>query len=305
VPAGAVPRVSGLALGRHAPVRLERERPLRGPRGVGGLLDQALDVLVERFGPCVGIGILCWLPLQLAVELASRSGASPEAQLVVQALLMVLALVPKFLTTAFVCLVVAGRLLERPVATADAVRRGFLRLPGLACLLGLQMLGMLLLACACLVPALLAPWLFALMPTLYVLEDARRPEAPAGLLARWGRGVRQAFERGLRLVLGWDSLGRFFGYSVVAYVTVSLPLSSFVGGLGLPPVREELDALLGLSGTPVDLALTLMATALVAVGTAYVAVLDAVFYFDQRVRREGLDLELALGRLESADGGGA
>jgi len=55
----------------------------------------------------------------------------------------------------------------------------------------------------------------------------------------------------------------------------------------------------------VVLALTVLSAAFVAIGTAYAAILATVFYFDQRARREGLDLELALARMESAAGAGA
>jgi hypothetical protein len=305
-PAGAsrpLPAAQFRARESRAGARLLHERPLNGPRGVGSLLDLGHDVLVERFGVCVGIGLLFWLPLQVAIALASRSSASPEVQLGVLMLLRGLSLVPKFLTTAFVCLVVAGHVLERPVPTADATRRGLSRLPGLLCLIGMQLLGTLLLLCACVLPALLAPWLFAIVPAVYVLEGRARGSERGGAFARWSRGIREAFERGLRLVLGWDSLARFYGYSLVAFLTVTFPLSTVVGSLEAPAVREHLDSWLGLSGAPVDLALILLAATFVAIGTAYAAILDTVFYFDQRVRREGLDLELALARLESAAGG--
>ncbi len=304
VPAGA-PRS---ALAERAPARerfggarLVRGRPLEGRRGVGSLLDLGLDVLVDRFGICVGIGVLCWLPLQIGSELVDRSRASAEMELAVQVLLTALSLVPKFLTTAFVCLVVAGHLLERPASIGEAVRGGLLRLPGLLCLVGMQLLGTFVLFCACLLPVLLSPWLFSIVPAVYVLERRTRGATGEGgsFVVRWSRGVATAFERGVRLVLGWGSLGRFFGYFLVATLTVNLPLSLVVGGLQAPGVREELDQLLGLSGGPVDLSLTVLTAVFVAIGTAYAAILDTVYYFDQRVRREGLDLELALGRLEA------
>ena len=305
-PAGAPRPASGedlRARGARAAARLARERPLHGPRGVGSLLDLGNDVLVERFGVCVGIGLLCWLPLQIANELATRSAASPDVQLGVPMVLRGLSLVPKFLTTAFVCLVVAGHVLERPVRTADATRRGLLGLPGLLCLIGMQILGTLLLFCACVLPVFLAPWLFAIVPAVYVLEGRARRNEHRGAFARWSGGIRDAFARGLRLVFGWDSLGRFYGYSLVAFLTVTFPLASVTGGLETPAVREHLGSWLGLSGGPVDLALTVLSAAFIAIGTAYAAILDTVYYFDQRVRREGLDLELALARLESAAGG--
>ncbi len=291
VPPSARARFAGARLARGA-------APLR-PRGVGSLLDLGLDVLVDRFGICVGIGVLCWLPFQIGSELLRRSGTSEEAEVVLSLLLSVASVVPQSLTTAFVCIVVAGHVLGRGVSPGEAVRTGLLRLPGILVLAVLQFLGTVLLLCACIAPGLLAPWLFAVVPIVYVLERGARGSSSApGRFARWASAISLALTRGVKLVLGWDSLGRYLGIFLVAFVVITGPLSAVTGGLSTPEVRDFLDDVLGLSGGPVELSLSVVMAAFVAIGTAYTAILATVYYLDQRVRKEGLDLELALARIE-------
>ena len=77
-----------------------------------------------------------------------------------------------------------------------------------------------------------------------------------------------------------------------------LPLSSFTTALEAPAVRQVVEESLALQGRLVELAIAVITAAFLGIGTAYMAILETVYYLDERVRKEGFDLELRLRELE-------
>jgi hypothetical protein len=277
-------------------LRVEDGEPLHA-RGVGQILDTALDVLVSRFGPCVGFAALSWLPFQIGNEVVQRSSA-----LSIQARILwgTTNLVPEFLTAGFVCSFVGAHLLRRRASSADAFRNGILAAPGIAVIALLQVLTIFGLMCLCIVPFFLGYWLFAVVPAVYVLE--RRDllgragrEIPA--IFRWSSGILISVARGVRLVLGTGSFGRWLGWAVVALLAVYWPLTGFPALFEDPSVRNFMEESLGLEGRPVSFTLAVISALFAGIGTAYLAIVKTVYYLDERVRREALDLELRLDRL--------
>ena len=67
----------------------------------------------------------------------------------------------------------------------------------------------------------------------------------------------------------------------------------------MPPVRALIEDYLPVSGIALEVLLAMLAAPFLAVATAFGAVLATVFYVDQRVRCEGLDLRLKLESMKS------
>jgi hypothetical protein len=299
-PSSAASRpVTALSRERLLPARgagREEEEPARAregaglhPRGVGELLDDALDVFRAHFGACVGIAALFWLPVQVGVELMIRSGASPDA-----ALLWDLAALPvQVLATAFVCGLVGNHLLGERVQAGAAVVLAARRMVGVSAIgIATFMAGVVLL-CPCLVTTYLAKWLFSVAPAVYVLEY-RGGRGFAEFLA----GIPLAIARGIRLVWGSGPFLRWLGWVSVAYAAL-VPMSSIPQLLRLERTRALMQEWLGIRGGPFEFVLAALSAAFLGVGTGYLAVVMTVYYFDCRVRKEGLDLELRLRALQA------
>jgi hypothetical protein len=256
-------------------------------RGVGQILDTSMDVLVARFGVLVGIGALCWLPFKIGGELLWLSDASGSARLLWSATTVA----PQLLTTSFVCTLVGAYLLQRKVSLGEAIRVGFLRFPGMVVIAIINVVAAVVLVCPCVVTTYVSHWLFAVIPAIYVLERGRLKHLS------WLGQIGAAIVRGFKLVWGWGSFGRWLGWITVASLAVVGPLSTVPGLIDVPIVREFLDQHLGAQGSPVEFLIAALGSVFVGIGTAYMAVLMTVYYLDQRVRREGLDLELRLEQL--------
>jgi len=98
-------------------------------------------------------------------------------------------------------------------------------------------------------------------------------------------------------VWGWKSFGRWLGWITVAGIAIAGPLNMVPSMVDVPEVRELLDEVLGTRGSPIDFLIAVVGSVFVGIGTAYMAVLMTVYYLDERVRKEGLDLELRLEEL--------
>jgi hypothetical protein len=265
-------------------------------RGVGQILDTALDVLVSRFGACVGIAAFFWLPYRLVAELIRTSDVSFQVQVIWGASSMV----PEVLTTACVCSFVGGFLLRDRVSAADAIRSGLVAGVGLVLIAGMQLVATFFLALCCAVPALLGYWLFSMVPTVYVLDrKALVRERASGLVGpvRWFAGIVVSMQRAMQLAMGRGSFGRWVGWASVSALVVVLPLSFLPFALDEPTVRMFMEDTLAIEGRPLELTLSAISAIFIGVGTAYIAILNTVYYVDERVRKEALDLELRLGSL--------
>ena len=290
----------GFARRRIQAARLESGQPSYSRRGVGQILDTSLDILVDRFGACLGIAALCWLPFRLAQEAIQRSSLGTEAFFLSQMTDGISGL----LTTSFICSIVGGELFGRHVSVTQALWRGAWRLPGIGVLTLMHTLAAPI-ACLCLVfPWFIEGWLFSVIPAVYVLESGKLVEPVRGAsgsvidpLVHWVVELASAIARGIRLVWGWESFGRWLGWFAVISL-VAMPLTALPQSLQMPEVAEFLDRYLGLRDSLGRLFVTVLSSCFIGLGNALTAVAMTVYYFDQRVRREGLDLSLSLERLE-------
>ncbi|HED66487.1 MAG TPA: hypothetical protein ENJ09_13155 [Planctomycetes bacterium] len=262
-------------------------------RGVGEILDTALDVLVATFGTCLVIAAACWIPFYVAGEWILDSGISPSVQL----FWALSTRAPEVLTTGFVCSLVGAWILGRGVRRTEALWNGARAAAGVFVIAVLQIVASAALACLCVGPMVLAFWLFSVTPTVYVLERrelvsrlASGNRGPAG----WVAGILLSVGRGFRLVFGLDSFGRWAGYALVSSIVVLWPLRMVPALAQNGVVQPFVEAATGLHGHGVGAILAAVSALFVGIATAYSAVLGTVYYVDQRVRREGLDLELKL-----------
>ena len=268
-----------------------------GRRGVGQILDAAMEVLVQRFGVCVGIATMVWLPFRLGTELIARSSA-PEEVLLLWGTTNV---APQLLTTGFVCTLVGGHLVGRRVPLGEVLMSGLTRAPGLGVIMLVNLMAAIVLVCPCIVSSYAAYWLFAVVPAVYVLERGQLlprggPGGPVGGALRWLGEAFVAVGRGIRLVWGGTSFLRWIGWFAVANVAIIVPLTAAPSALDYPGVREQISTVVDLDG-PAGLLLVLVGSLFFGIGTAYTAIVMTVYYVDERVRKEGLDLEIALRRL--------
>lgn len=295
VPARTAPPSSPPVRSRFRGARVVAASRL-GRRGVGQILDTSMDVLVERFGICVGIATLIWLPFQVGTELVLRSKLPDEFLLVWTAT----AAAPQLITTAFVCTLVGGHLVGRRVAPGEAIASGIGRFPGMVVISIFNVIAAVVLLCPCVFTTNLAHWLFSVVPVVYVIERGRLlprgGSAASAPLFGWLAEAFQAMARGIRLVWGWGSFARWMGWFVVAKLALVAPLTAIPSLFEVPEIRDALSGYLKLQG-PVGFLIVAIGALFLGIGTAYMAVVMTVYYVDERVRKEGLDLELALRRL--------
>jgi hypothetical protein len=130
-------------------------------------------------------------------------------------------------------------------------------------------------------------WLFAVVPSVYVIERCN---------------VFRAIGRGVSLVGSGGAFVRWSGY-VILGLLMTLPFTQLQEALEIPALHERLRGTFSLSDTSLDFAIAAIGAPYLAVATAFLAVVQAVFYFDLRVRKEGYDLERRLEELELAAAG--
>ncbi len=274
--------------------------PLR-PRGVGELLDAAVDLLRARFGVHLGLAALILAPARVAnyYILDSRlleESATVEGLLAYFGVTIGLPLLVQNLVTAVVILVVHAQLLGRGRGAGEALAGALRRLPALLALLFLMGLiffgGVLLPVVAAVLCFPLAPLVaFALVALGWKLYLA----TPALMLE--GLGPLAAIRRSAGLSRGgpWRWVGVYF---------LSWTLAVFFAGLAQfaddPDLRAPVLASLGLSRAVFDPLYLMLSTLLNAVGISFTAVVATAYYVDARMRREAFDLELRLERLAGA-----
>ncbi len=278
---------------RRSSARVAFDAPRLHARGVGQILDSALDVLVERFGVFVGIAACFWLPYQIVNELVGYSRFGLGGQLVSA----LFGFLPEHLTSACVCSLVGATLLRLRVTTWGALRNGITAAIGVSLIALAQAISTVFGMLLCLFPALLVMWLFSVGPTVYVLERrtllARSGGVTRGPIA-WLSGILLSLVRGTQLVLGLGSFGRWAAWTTVAGLAILWPLLLVPTALADPTVREFLESTFSIQGRPIALMVTAISAVFVGIGTAYFAILKTVYYTDERIRKEALDLDLTL-----------
>lgn len=276
------PRPPGGWFGRAARVLDGQAGPAAAdlaPRGVGALLDTALDVLRARFPACFGMAFAILLPLALfSRALRHRLGEELGAMLfelgmnfLAQALViglithLVYAHMQGRRTSALESLALAGR--RGPALLAIALLTQFATTVGMGC---------------CVVPGVVVSWLTAVAPAALVLEGI----GPIAALSRSGKLMRGAF-------------GRWLGVMTLQFLLV-LPLTGSAGVLDEVTTRHASGV-----GPLVVVLETAARVGLLGLAICLTSVVLTVLYIDCRVRNEGFDLVMRFERLSARRGGRA
>ncbi|MEV6908640.1 hypothetical protein [Amycolatopsis sp. NPDC051071] len=180
--------------------------------------------------------------------------------------------------TGFLTVLMGRAVLGKPVTFKEAMAEATPRLLPLLGLTVLYTLAILIGAIFCVIPAIIPYTFWALASPAFILERGT---------------VMEAFRRSVRLVSGM--FWRVFGILLLAYVIssflasiITLPFSfsaflSIFGNMGKIYIPSTGDLILQSVGT-------VIAQTIVGPFTALVTV---ILYIDQRMRREGMDIELA------------
>ncbi|MGD9485278.1 hypothetical protein WDH52_18845 [Streptomyces sp. TRM70308] len=299
--------------------------PLR-PLGVGEILDGAISTMRAHWRPVLGIALGVAVVIQLITTVLTRlwfsdqqalvelqDDPTPSMDQVSDALTQTAAssgvgglatLVGTVIATAMLTMVVSRAVLGRPVTMGEAwhdARPRLLRLLGLTVLVTLILVSTML---VCVLPGVLLGGaggaLLALLGGLgglvlvIWLWIRFTLSAPALMLER--SGVLTALHRSARLVRG--SWWRIFGIQLLAALIVavlgfviSIPTSLIAGAVS--------GASTGPFGAPTELTWSyLIVLGIGSVLTSTITLpfnagVTALLYIDARIRREGLDLELA------------
>ncbi len=285
--------------GRHRAARLATSEPSVRAMSPGAILDFSVEILMRRFGALVGVATACWIPVEVLGELVLRYGSETGLEMLWVGLL---AFPLQALTVSLVSSLVGGEVLGRPMGALDSLRLPLFRVVGVGVISVVTVLATLMGFCLGCIGMPVVMWLLAMAPAVYILEGgallAATRETTAGGL---GSDVVRALRRSAVLSKGWGGLARWLCYTVVGGLMIG-PLSAFASAAEEPSVRAWLQDLLSIRGVAFSALSVLLSGLFVGAGYAYMAVNMAVFYFDRRVEREALDLELAIDRLGAARG---
>ncbi len=279
------------------------------PRDAGGILDLGIEGLLARLGPALALALCVWLPFGQVTELLGVSGLDGFAGDLATQIWNLLSLVPQGITVAVVASLVGDVLADPRASVAAGVMRGLARAPGAIVILCLTQVLTLPLVCLFLAPYFLVQWLTWAAVPLYVLEGeslltpaerARTRRSLLAWLASHPRRIGRALARSVRLTRGSPALGRWVLLAVVGQLVLGGVLDLGAMTLHYPEAREYLRVELGFSGAAAEFALGSVAALFTALSACLRGALMTAYYLDLRVRREGLDLELALARAEAA-----
>lgn len=272
--------------GGHSGARVEIVPPEPRPRSVGETLDLALEIFRARFAVLVGLSMLLWAPVRLAqplIGLHRWTMASPD-ELPVGAVFGVffsllasatVAVLVNALASLFVAAHLADRALPIRAAFVGVLSRSF-PVVVIAFLSGILTAGGAILCCA---PGVFLAFKLYLAPPVCIIE---------------GAGIRESFSRSFDLCRGrflpWLAL-------VVVQFLLAVPLTSVTSIADDPTLRDLFLRKLGTSSAVFDWVAVAFTSLFMGLASAFQGVVVAVWYFDCRARREGLDLETRLGRL--------
>lgn len=259
------------------------DRASLAPRGVGSVLDLGWEILSVRFLNCVGVALALTLPARVGLVAVRYSGVSRFNR---QLLEYAIELMAPVLIAVMVANLVRDFIHGRSTSTWDSVRATLDRWPSLLAILGILAVGSgcfgYVFVC-CFPIGLFVYWHLSIAPAVYAIER---------------RSLTQVIPRGLRLLRGWASFGRFLGI-VVVHALMFLGMTSAMVALDNPEIRATILEVTSFDSLTLDLLVTLPASIFSAISTAYLAIILTVYYYDVRARREGLDLELQLQEIEA------
>ena len=262
-----------------------------GPRRVGQMLDQALETFRAGFFRYVMVAMLIILPerifqASLGADFLQVDVGSAQPFDVGFVLRLLTLMVPAIVTLYLAQLVVSQMAYADLRGTNESTWVGLGRVaksaPALVLIVTLAAIGQFIGFCFCCLPYFFVAWKLQLAPYALVLEEC---------------SIAESFRRGWDMSRG--SFFRFWGLFLVLGI-----LGAGMGYISGAPLqaesRESMESALNLSGLPFDLLFVPLSALFGAIVTALGGVLWVVYYSDQRVRLEGLDLDLRLDELKLA-----
>ena len=260
-------------------------RPLASlePRGVGAILDTALDVLRARMWICLALSIPLWVPVQVLGQRVPQNEFGSDALL----LMMVhvgLTVGVQSVVVGLICQVVYAELQGRVVSLGSVLMTVLRRAVSLTLLTVSTAVATGLGAACCVVPGIVAAWLLMVAPASLVLEEL---------------GAFAAISRSARLMS--KSFWRWLGV-MVTQTMLLLPLTIVSATLSDPSARAVVEKFLGWPAGVYGVLVLVVSSALLGLVTAFSAIVMTVFYLDGRVRHEGFDLHMRFERIRSRGG---
>lgn len=289
--------------------------PLR-PLGIGEILDGAISTMRAHPKLMLGVSAIVVTISQVLVLFATlpylddinravefNENTSPDElwgfvgkSFAVLGITLMIVLISRVFLSGFLTIVVGKAVLGQPTAFGEVwerVRRKLLALLGLTML---YPLGAIVLAIPVVVLAILTPILGVLAAVGYIVVAIRlyvlfSLATPALVLEN--APIRRAFGRSRQLVRG--SWWRILGISLLAMIIgliigliITAPFGYFGGGF------DQLTSTEPVAPTTKYLALTTIGGIIASTITEpFVAAVTVLLYTDQRMRREGMDIELA------------
>jgi len=270
--------------------RVDDDVATQRPRTVTELLDLATDILRMRFFACVGVAILVWVPgrvLHFMYLNDLMQGVDGEnAMLFAIAVETVLNGFQSLLAVALVAIVthatLSGTWISGWGALSVALRRSMILLAA-AIMVGIaKIVGSFL----CCLPGLFVMYRMLFSQIVAVVE----PVGPWEAMTRSWDLTRGGFQPFLR----WFVLG-------LVGVLAVFPINLLSGAFDYSTVMDDFSDKIGSPPAIVTQAFAfLISTVFLAFGTAVWSSIVTVYYADCRMRRDGMDLEAWLERIEAA-----
>ncbi|WP_020662396.1 hypothetical protein [Amycolatopsis benzoatilytica] len=274
------------------------------PLNVGDILDGAITAIrrypvlilgvsavVAVIAAALNLGVSLWLTSDIQRVTQLGPAATPQQQLdalygalgsTLAALVptLVITMLAQTFLTGFLTVVMGKAVLGRPVDFRSALREAAPRLLPLLAVTVLYTLATIVAAAFCLLPAVVPYVFWSLAGPALVLERGT---------------VRQAFSRSAKLVSGmfWRVLGVLLLAAVIGWVittVIGLPFSLGSGVFSGMFDPQAAAPKISTGGLVLQSVGTVIAATIV---TPFTSLVTVVLYIDQRMRREGMDIELA------------
>jgi len=267
---------------RRGVERLETQREDLAPRGVGAILDGGIDALRARFLPCFGASLLLWIfpawlmafepPEQMAGYFSNSPSTDIFATLLASLIHTALSTLVQILATILVCVIVRAEFIGEALSLGAAwslVARRTPAIIGCTIVVGLLSIAGFVL---CILPYFYVLWRVSLAPLACATEEQGPIES-----------VRRSF------LLTKGSFLRWAAIMIVVGVLLG-PLAAVAGAAAQGELREAALENLPVPTIVYELLLWIASTLFYALSTATTAAITTSYYYDCRVRREGIDL---------------
>jgi hypothetical protein len=264
-----------------SPERDSHSTELRGEThlGMAQIFDLGIRGLRDEFGWLLLVSAMVWFPLRLVPTLLSSGNA--ENDLAATVLLTINNGIAQTVTTALLARRLAAGYRERGALIPEPQRLLVACLPGIVGLGLVTGIATGIGMCMLLIPGIYLSFKLSLAPTILVLEDGSMGDA-----------IRRS------LHLSTSSFWRWAGL-MLSMLVLAGPISSGIGVLEQPVVRQEVYEWSGLSAAAFAWIYAALSSVLLAFAAALTAAVMTAYYFDLLVRRDGVDLAQQLRQLRA------